>query len=77
MKIHPPSKNLGCLGFRICKRLYFDFYRSPHLGMFINLVGRRIWIHRNGFKAELKHTDIIFRLVLEKQLLISKHLTCR
>lgn len=74
MKIHSPSSNLGCLGFRINSRLYLDFYKSPHLGMFINLCGRKVWAHLNGFKAELKHSDVIFRLKVSKLAVNRKHL---
>ena len=27
MKIIPPFRNLGCLGFKIAESIYFDFYR--------------------------------------------------
>lgn len=74
MKIIPPRRNLGCLGFAICERFYFDFYLEPHPGMFIQLYGRRIWVHRNGFKAELRHTDILFRLKVSRLYPCRKHL---
>jgi len=32
IKIHLPSNNLGCLGFRI-GRLYFDFHRTWTYGL--------------------------------------------
>ena len=40
MNIYLPKENLGCLGIRIGK-LYFDFYKKPDLGMFINYNGNR------------------------------------
>lgn len=74
MIIIPPRRNLGCLGFSFGQDFYFDFYRSPHLGMFIQLKGRRIWLHLNGFKAELKKTDIIFRIRIHSLYVSRKHL---
>jgi hypothetical protein len=61
MKIYPPSENLGCLGFRLTENLYFDFYKSPHWGFFMNFRGRKLWVHGNGFKYE-GYKMVLFRL---------------
>jgi hypothetical protein len=52
MQILLPSKNLGCLGIRLTKKVYFDFFRSPYWGMFIR-VGPRAWrVSRRGVKSQ-------------------------
>ena len=75
MKILLAHKNLGCLGFRIHKNLYFDFYRKLDgwIGFFMNFKGYKLWIHRNGFKYEGKR-DIVFRLFVDKLSVSRKHL---
>ena len=74
MRIIPPSKNLGCLGFRISESLYFDFYRSPHWGAFLFLKGvGKLWIHLNGFKFDGVSTDIVFRLKVSKLAVNRRH----
>ena len=42
VKIYAPCNNLGCLGFRISERIYFDFYKESKLGMFLK-VSRHRW----------------------------------
>jgi hypothetical protein len=74
MRIVPPSKNLGCLGFNLHKNLYIDFYRSPHWGSFINLRGRKLWLRLNGFKYEGYLRDVVFRLRVHKLAVCRKHL---
>jgi hypothetical protein len=44
MKVLLPWRNLGCLGFVFKSGLYIDFYRKPHLGMFIKSRNIRIWV---------------------------------
>ena len=74
MKIHPPSENLGCLGFRLHKSLYLDFYLSPQFGCFINLKDRKLWLHLNGFKLQGYKKDILFRISVKGFYPCKKHL---
>lgn len=45
MKILLPSNNLGCFGIKISQRIYFDFFRTPYVGMFIRLFSHKFWIN--------------------------------
>jgi hypothetical protein len=44
MKVTLPRNNLGCLGIRLSKHLYFDFYIEPYFGMFISTRNNKYWI---------------------------------
>lgn len=52
IKIIPPNRNLGCLGFCF-GRLYADVYKKPHLGLYLSITNfTRIWINFKGLKYE-------------------------
>lgn len=72
LQVLPPSENLGCLGFHVGS-LYFDFYRTPHLGMFFALPKCRGWLWLRGFKIEAQRTLIFFRLTVKKHLIYRRY----
>lgn len=60
MRVLLPWKNLGCLGFQFKSGMYIDFFRKPHLGMFIKSRNIRIWVAlRTGFiKVQSPYQEI-------------------
>lgn len=56
MKIIFPWNNLGCLGVRVNRNIYFDFYPRSNYGtwnmpgIFISYYGKRMWITPKGIR---------------------------
>lgn len=52
IKVHQPSKNLGCLGLTVGKH-YCDLYRKPHLGMYFHIhYLAKVWLSRYAIRWE-------------------------
>jgi hypothetical protein len=44
VRIIPPWRNLGCLGFKFGK-LYFDIFKRPYFGIFVKSAHLQMWIN--------------------------------
>ena len=62
IKLHKPSKNLGCAGISIGELAYIDVFRIPHNGCFANILGRKLWLSFNSFKFEGRSRMLQFRI---------------
>lgn len=61
MKVYWPWNNLGCLGVRLTRNVYFDFYPRNNFGfggvwnlpgIYINYHGKRMWITPKGIRKD-------------------------
>ena len=49
--IYPAHRNLGCLGFQL-GRLYFDFWKRPYFGMYLNFRESRWYVNFSRLKLQ-------------------------
>jgi len=44
-----PWNNLGCLGLKITKHFYVDFFKSPYFGSYCRIGNRRYYFNGRRF----------------------------